>query len=299
MKKIIAVLLCILILAAGCAATTTEEKMTLKVGVMPAVDTSPIYLAKDMGYFDELNLDVEIVLFTNAQDRQSALQTGVIDGAMTDLVALATNRSGGFDLKATTLTDGMFVMLAQEGATDKAELKVGLMEISVSNFLVDHWLAETYKLEKVYINAIPARLEAVASGQLDMGFFPEPLGSVGEMKGLKKLVFEPVGGITPDIMAFTQTAIDAKSDALKAFHQAYDKAVEAINNDESLARETLVKNIPNISEEVKDIMTLPTYHKTRLPSVDYLQGIIDWTNGVVESELNVIPSDMIDTQFID
>jgi NitT/TauT family transport system substrate-binding protein len=272
--------------------------MILSIGVMPAVDTAPIFLAKDNGYFDELNLDVNIVLFTNAQDRQSALQAGEIDGAMTDLVALATNVAGGFELKATTLTDGMFVMLANEGAVEKEAISVGLMEVSVSNFLVDHWLSDTYTLEKVYINAIPARLEAVAAGQLDMGFFPEPLGTVGQMKGLKMLVFEPYQGITPDVMAFTQTAIDTKTDALQAFHTGFNQAVVEIKQDESLARATLVKNIPNITEAVQDLMVLPLYHEARLPDEAYLQEVIDWTNAMVETPLDVAPNQLIDMQFL-
>lgn len=297
MKKTIVLLAVMVLLMTGCSEKTSDDIMKLKIGLMPAVDTAPIFLAKDMGYFKDLNIEVEIVLFTNAQDRQSALQTGAVDGAMTDLVALATNRSGGFDLKATTLTDGMFVMLSNPGAVDQEDLKVGLMEISVSNFLVDHWLSDTYNLEKIYINAIPARLEAVVSGQLDMGFFPEPLGSVGEMQGLEKLIFEPYKGFTPDIMAFTQTAIDEKEAALKAFHEGYNKAVDAIGEDEQLARETLVKNIPNISEVVKDLMTLPTYHRTRLPDEDYLEEIIEWTGNVVGEKLDVLPLDMIDSRF--
>lgn len=298
MKKIILLLALMILFMTGCSDKTSEDTMKLKIGLMPAVDTAPIYLAKDMGYFEEEDLELEIVLFTNAQDRQSALQTGAIDGAMTDLVALATNRAGGFDLKATTLTDGMFVMLANTGVEAQEGLKVGLMEISVSNFLVDKWLSEDYELDKVYINAIPARLESVISGQLDMGFFPEPLGTVGEMQGLQKLVFEPYKGITPDVMAFTQSAIDNKTEGLEAFHRAYNKAVDAIVEDDQLARTTLVDNIPNISEVVKDLMTLPTYHKARLPENAYIEEIIEWTSGVLGENLDVPAEDMVDRQFI-
>ena len=298
MKKIILLSALMILFMTGCSDKASEDTMKLKIGLMPAVDTAPIYLAKDMGYFEEEDLELEIVLFTNAQDRQSALQTGAIDGAMTDLVALATNRAGGFDLKATTLTDGMFVMLANTGVEAQESLKVGLMEISVSNFLVDKWLSSNYDLEKVFINAIPARLESVISEQLDMGFFPEPLGTVGEMQGLQKLVFEPYKGITPDVMAFTQNAIDNKTEALEAFHRAYNKAVDAIVEDDQLARTTLVDNIPNISEVVKDLMTLPTYHKVRLPENAYIEEIIEWTSGVLGENLDVPVEDMVDRQFI-
>lgn len=303
MKKLIPLLLVLLLLFTGCTKTTlndetTNEQMTLNIGVMPAVDTAPIFWAKEQGYFDEQNLAVNIEIYTNAQNRQSALQTNSIDGAMTDLVAVATNVDGGFNIKATMLTDGMFVLLSQPDKINNDELSVGMMEISVSNFLVDHWLGYNHELEKVYINAIPARLEAVASGQLDMGLFPEPIASVGEMNGLDKLTYEPVDGFSPDVMVFTDQAIKEKNQAIQAFHSGYNKAVEDIQSDESIARNVIINNIPNVSEELKDVINLPDYHKTRLPDEQYLNKIITWTNSVLEEPLNVQPEDLVDRQFI-
>lgn len=292
-------LVVLLILAAGC---TKEEEMVqteLSIGLMPAVDTAPIYLAQDKGYFEEAGLTLNIELFTNAQDRQTALQTETIDGAMTDLVAVATNRAGGFDLAATMLTDGMFVILANDQAVDKQDVKVGMMEVSVSNFLVEEWLSETHKVEKVFVNAIPARLEAVASGGLDMGLFPEPIASVGELKGLTKMRFEPVDGHMPDVMAFTGKAIEEKTQALEAFHRAYNRAVADIRENPELAGETLIEHIPNLKPELKDLMTLPAYEEARLPELSYLEKITDWTNKVVSEPLEIDPAELVDRRFVE
>lgn len=287
-------------LLVACAPEKKEESRgSLTIGLMPAVDTAPIFLAAENGYFDELNLDVDIQIYTNAQDRQSALQTGQIDGAMTDLVAVAVNVSGGFDIRATTLTDGMFPLLAVPGASDKSEITVGMMEVSVSNFLVDQWLGGDYEIEKIFINAIPARLEAVISGQLDMGLLPEPIASVGAIKGLQKLIFEPVDGFSPDVMVFTGTALDKKPDEIENFHRGYDKAVIDIQNDEMLAREIIIKSIPNLNPALKDLMNLPEYHLSRLPDEAYLAKIIQWTRAVVDQELIVEPADLIDSRFVD
>lgn len=286
-------------LLAGCAPEKDEDiRGSLTIGLMPAVDTAPIFLAAENGYFNDLNLDVSIQLYTNAQDRQSALQTGQIDGAMTDLVAVAVNVSGGFDIRATTLTDGMFPLLALPGATEKKAISVGMMEVSVSNFLVDQWLGTDYEIEKIFINAIPARLEALISGQMDMGLFPEPIASVGELKGLEKLIFDPVDGFSPDVMVFTGSALDKKSGDVEKFHRAYDKAVEDIRINERLAREIIIKSIPNLNPVLKDLMTLPEYHPSRLPDEAYLAKIIEWTRSVVDQDLNVKPADMIDSRFL-
>ena len=99
MKRIIllVIITVIALLTVGCE---KEEVQALRIGVMPAVDTAPIFLAEKNGYFEELGLEVEIQVFNNAQNRQTALQTNEIDGAMTDLVALITNNAAGFDLRA-------------------------------------------------------------------------------------------------------------------------------------------------------------------------------------------------------
>lgn len=298
MKKVVVLLIVLTLLISGCSTNQPKEKMVLNIGLMPAVDTAPIFLAKDNGYFEDNNLEVNIEIYTNAQDRQSALQANAIDGAMTDILAVATNVNGGFELKAVMLTDGMFVLASNEGALDKEEVSVGMMEISVSNFLVDQWLGTTHNIEKVYINAIPARLEAAVTGQLDMALLPEPIATVAHLKGLEKLIYEPVDGFSPDVMAFTQTAIDSKADAIKAFVNAYNKAVADIQNDESLAREAIINNVPNVSPDLKDLMNLPEYHMARLPSDEYIQKVINWTNTILPERLTVEPGDLTDDQFV-
>ncbi|MBI9104293.1 MAG: ABC transporter substrate-binding protein [Spirochaetales bacterium] len=317
-KKLIISTLIILLILAGCAKNESAEtsasespgtgsidsggsvpaKVTLNIGLMPAVDTAPIFLAKERGYFNELGLELGITLFTSAQDRQSALQSGEIDGAMTDLVAVAVNVSGGFDMKATMLTDGMFPLLALPGAADKGALKVGMMEISVSNFLVDQWLSADYEVEKVYINSIPARLEALASGQLDMGLFPEPIASVGTLKGLEKLIFKPVDGFSPDVMVFTGKALKDKSSAISMFHEGYNRAIVDINRNEEQARDILISSIPNLKPELKNMMNLPEYYEARLPDADYLNKIISWTNGILPQKLDVTAERMVDRSFV-
>lgn len=276
----------------------TAPLQPMVVGLMPAVDTAPMFVAQAEGYFAELGLEVSFELFTSGQDRQSALQTGRIDGAMTDLVAVAVNVAGGFDLKATMLTDGVFPVLAHRDAVDRDRVSIGVMEVSVTNFLVDQWLAADYELEKTFITAVPARLEAVLSGQLDMGIFPEPIASVGELRGLEKLMFEPVDGFSPDVMAFTGTARSEKAREIAAFHAAYDRAVTLIRDDPDRAREAIVSNIPNVPPEIRELIDLPTYHPARLPNDAAVQRIIDWTATVAGDDLAVTVDEMLDRRFV-
>lgn len=302
LKKIMACLLVGAMATAmvGCSEKTSEtpkERMELSIGLMPAVDTAPILIAEKNGYFDELGLDVNIEIYTNAQNRQSALQSNSIDGAMTDFIAVATNVNGGFDIKATTMTDGVFPVLSHKGAKEKKKIKVGMMEVSVSNYLIDKWLGDKYEIEKVFINEIPARLAAIGSGELDMGLFPEPVASNGELQGLEKTVYGMDDEFSPDCMVFTGKALKEKTEAIKAFHKAYDKAVDEINKNPEIAKDILMEKIPNVKPEARDLIVLPTFKKSALPTDEYLKSIIDWTEEALKKDLEVEPSALVNRDY--
>ncbi len=290
--------LVILFTVPGCATTPEGSgNLSLKVGLMPAVDAAPMLLAEEKGYFREMGLTVELHIFNNAQDRQSALQTQSIDGAITDLVAVAANVAGGFDIKATMMTNGVFPLLSGKGAAEKQAVKVGMMEISVTNFLADEWLKEHYEIEKVYINDIPARLAAISNGQLDMGLFPEPLASMGELGGLEKTLFQPEGGYCPDVLVFTGQALRDKEKAIRLFHQACDRAVLQINQDPEIARDILMAKIPGLKPEIRDRIILPAYTETSLQDDAYIERVITWTASVMQKELGLAAADLVDRRF--
>lgn len=300
-KKLVATLTLIpTLMLAGCSTSSNapEETLSLKIGVMPAVDTAPIYLAEEKGYFDELGLDLTIELFNNAGDRQTALQTHAIDGAMTDLIAVATNINGGFDLKATTLTDGVFPVLVRAGYEETPEIKVAMMEVSVSNFLIDEWLGDDYTIEKVFINDIPARLEMIKSGQVDMGLFPEPMASNGAANGdLEKRIYTPEDGICPNVMAFTDKALTEKEEAIARFHEGYNKAAQNLMENPDEARTLLIEKL-NLNPAIQDDIILPTYSLAHLPEEAYIQKIMDWSSETLNQELNLVPSNLIEGKFV-
>lgn len=300
-KKLVATLTLIpTLILAGCSTSSNapEETLSLKIGVMPAVDTAPIYLAEEKGYFDELGLDLTIELFNNAGDRQTALQTHAIDGAMTDLIAVATNINGGFDLKATTLTDGVFPVLVRAGYEETPEIKVAMMEVSVSNFLIDEWLGDDYTIEKVFINDIPARLEMIKSGQVDMGLFPEPMASNGAANGdLEKRIYTPEDGICPNVMAFTDKALTEKEEAIARFHEGYNKAAQDLMENPDEARTLLIEKL-NLNPAIQDDIILPTYSLAHLPEEAYIQKIMDWSSETLNQELNLVPSNLIEGKFV-
>lgn len=276
---------------------STEESLELKIGVMPAVDSAPIFIADKNGYFEELGLDVDVQVYTNAMNRQSALQSGELDGAMTDVIALINNVQNGFDIKVTTSTDGSFPILVKKNFQGQKDIKVGIMEVSVVNYLSDEFLKEEYNVEKIFINEIPARLEMINQGQIDMAVLPEPVASQGELMGLEKKIYESKDEFSPEIMVFTGNSIKNKEKAIKLFHEAYNKAVAEIQKDDSIARDILVERL-ELNPEVKDKITLPKYNMARLPSQEYIEKIMKWNEEVLNKKVDLEYEDLVEGKFV-
>lgn len=279
------------------APVENPEAMKLNLGIMPAVDSAPILLAEKKGYFKELGLDMNIQVYNNAVDRQSALQSGELDGAMTDLIAFVNNIQNGLDIKITTSTDGSFPFLLKKDFEEKKNIKIGMMEVSVSNFLSDQFLKDKYEMEKIFINEIPARLEMIKAGQLDMANLPEPIASMGELGGLKKIVYENTDDFMPEAMVFTGTALKDKERAIALFHEAFNKAVEDIKKNDAEARDILIEKL-QLKPEIKDMIALPDYHMVRVPDEAYMNKVITWVEEVQKTDITIPYNQMIEGKFI-
>jgi len=102
------------VLAAIIAATSAAAP--LRVGVLPDADSLPLLVARAEGIFAAEGIDAELVSFKTAVERDAALQAGAIDGAVSDLLAVAFASRAGFDIKATSLTDGRYGILVSPGS---------------------------------------------------------------------------------------------------------------------------------------------------------------------------------------
>ena len=128
MKKYAVLLMALLLLGmvAGCGQQEAKKDLQpLNIGLMPDTDSLPFIIAQEKGYFKEEGLEVNIQQYKSAMDRDSALQSGNLDGAISDMLAVAFAKDGGFNVKVTSFTDGSYKLIAsaQSGAKSVADLK--------------------------------------------------------------------------------------------------------------------------------------------------------------------------------
>ena len=282
----------------GCTSNKVkvEENNTIRLGVMSAADSAPILLAQEKGYFEAEGVNLELEIFTNGATKQSSIQAGELDAAMLSMIQFLNNVKGGLQAKITTTTDGRFPIVLSKDFEEKKDVKVGLMEVSVINFLADQYLTD-YNVEKVFINEMPLRMQALMENKIDMAVLPEPLASNAELKGLEKRVYGDPDDYTPNAIIFTDEFIKNNPNTVKGFHNAYNRAIEDIVNNPNEAKDILISKL-ELNPQIKDLIVLPTYHKTRVPDEAYIKEIEDWTEKLQGSELNLDYNDIVTKDYV-
>ena len=298
MKKLLllmmAAVLALSALVAGCGGGQQAEKKDLQgiaIGLMPDIDSVPIIIAEEKGYFAEEGLKVDIQKFKSAMDRDAALQSGNLDGAISDMLAVAFAKAGGFDVKVTAYTDGTYKLIAGKGEgavkpQDLAGKDVAVSKNTIIEYVTDRIMASQNmpedSINKVVIPQIPTRLEMLQSGKLAAATLPEPMGSIAIANGCRFVTDSEEMGVNPGVMMFTAKAADEKKAELQAFYRAYNKAVKYLNEHPQDEYMDLVIEKSGFPAAAKTALQLPKYREAGLPAEKDVSECIAW---MVQKEL--------------
>lgn len=226
------------LLMTGCAKEETSQ--TLKIGVMSDIGAAPFIMAQENGYFEELGVDVELTVFKSATDRDTAMQTGNLDGAMADMLTVVFYNDSEFKAKMTSQTYGSYVMvtspaLKKQDLESLETIKIGISANTVIDFVTDQIAANNNineKIETVAIPQMPVRLEMLGAGELNAATLPEPLASAAVISGGEMVNGTLDLGLQPGIFIMTQSAIDDKSKAIEKLYEAYNMGVDYLNTED-------------------------------------------------------------------
>jgi len=293
--SVMALLCALTMVIGGCSTKQSGEMKTLTVGVMPDIDSIPIIIAQEKGYFAEEGLKVDIQQFKSAMDRDAALQSGNLDGAISDLLAVAFAKSGGFDVKVTSHTEGNYKLIAgkNESVTSPKDLvgkDVAVSKNTIIEYVTDQIsLSQNMKEEsinKVVIPQIPTRLEMLQNGKLAAATLPEPMGSIAVANGCKFITDSEKLGINPGVMMFTAKCVKDKKSELQAFYRAYNKAVKFLNEHPQSEYMELIIQKSGFPEIAKTALKLPKYREAGLPNDKDVTDCMKWMNskGLIKQE---------------
>lgn len=293
---IMSVMLAVLLLGCGtdkggmenpAADNSKQPLQELTIGLMPDTDSVPLIIAQEKGYFDEEGLKVNLQPFKSAMDRDSAMQSGNLDGAISDMLAVAFSKSGGFDMKVTSFTDGSYKLIAgkEETAVSVQELQgkdVAISKNTIIEYVTDQILTSQNMgdnaINKVVIPQIPTRLEMLQNGKLAAATLPEPMGSIAISNGCHFITGSDELGINPGVFMFTAKTVEGKKAELQAFYRAYNKAVKYLNDTDTAEYMDMVIEKSGFPAAAKDALKLPKYHEAALPTEKDVVDCINWMN---------------------
>lgn len=316
MKKATILLIFAMMLSvlAGCASDKKDNNSSkqgqlqnITIGLMPDVDSIPFIIAQEKGYFKEEGITVTLKPFKSAMDRDSALQSGNLDGAVSDMLAEAFAKAGGFDTVITSITNGSYklVVSKDETANSVQELKgkeIAISKNTIIDYVTDKILTEgglsSADSNKVVIPQIPTRLEMLQNSKIAAATLPEPMATIAVKNGGKVLRTSEQLNLNPGVLIFTTKSVNEKEKEIQAMYRAYSKAVAYLASEPMENYIDLVIEKGGFPKDVKGALVLPKYRKATAPQEKDIEDVLTWLQSRQLITQKYLYSDLVDTRFI-
>jgi len=311
MKKYFIALLLILCSLSfiGCSQekTATVPEKTITIGVMPDVESIPFIIAEKNGYFQKAGVKVKIEHFSSAKDRDTALQTGKLDGVITDVLAVVFANEGGIKLKIVSRNDGNIELMAGKDAgintiQDLKGKSIGMSTNTIMEYSTDQMLAaaqmKAEDIKKVAIPPLPTRLEMLQGGKVDAAILPEPLAGLAVKNGAVVLNSTDQMANKAGAIAFTAQSLQENQDAIKAVFRAYNEAVAYLQKAPLSSYSDYVIEAQGFPPTIKDSLQLPQYQPATAPDARIVADVLKWmqTKNLIKGSYKY--SDLVDQKIL-
>jgi len=243
--KILPVLLSLIFLLAACA--SPAEPATLKIAVLPIIDTLPMYVAQQEGLFAKHSINVEFVPVASAPERDQILAAGQADGTINETLAVmlfnkesVQMQAVRYALRPTEDHGHFFIIASSQSAIISVDglkgVEIGVSQGTVIEYVTERLLqAEGFsadEIKTIAVPKIPDRMALLASGELKAGVMPDPLASLVVGQGGVIVADDskyPEYGFS--VISFRKAVIDENPQAIKAFLAAIEEATTLVNAD--------------------------------------------------------------------
>ncbi len=278
------------------------EAGTLKMALLPILDVLPFHVAEANGYFEQVGVEVELVPVKSAQERDTLMQTGQIDGMLTDLLSPVLFNQEGEQLKTVRTArqvypdSPLFRLLAAPGSdvqspADLAGVPIGISQNTVIEYITDQMLenaglaADQIAVEEV--SAIPVRFELLINGEIAAATLPDPLASGAMAAGAVLVVDDTaIPDLSQSILAFSTEALEIKPEAVRRFLQAWELAVEELNGNPE-AYNALLIEVGRVPESIQGTFQMPPYPEAKVPTPEQLADVVQWAldKGLIQNDV--------------
>ncbi len=288
---------------AGCGTREADEEpggalddvtpAPIRIGTLPTEDALPLWVAQKQGLFEKAGLDVEIVTFQAAQERDAAFASGAVDAYMGDIIASAALEAGGSHVSLVTVmlgstpAEGRFGIVAKPGSkaralADLAGVPIGTSSASIQEYVVDRLMTDAgvpvSDVKKEVVPKVPVRFELLMSGKLEAAALPEPLLTLAQKQGAVLIADDTQGAnITQTVLGVSDGyfALPSGMVTVRELLKVWDEAVELINADPDAWRSLLVEKA-RLPEPIKDTYGIARYPKAAAPTPEMVDPVLEW-----------------------
>ena len=292
--KRVAVLIVIILLVVTAGAALSEEKV--KIGYLPLTISLPTFVAAEKGLFEQAGLKVELTPFESGTLIIGALIAGRID-------ANCSSATTGYWFAEQSTRDQFKIFLAygtpsrknptfvaivkkDSPLKDLKDLKgkrVGTYPGASSIELGKAIIRTQMDPEGVIFQEVPPTIliSALAAGQIDAFFAPEPMGMIAISQGIgRHLVEEPLGllglerGFAGAAFGFSAQFIKQNSLLAKKVKAVYYNAIDLMDKDRNAVRPLLSK-YTGLSETIAMKIPLQSWMKVETLDREATQQYFD------------------------
>lgn len=266
------------------ASIAQQAPVPVRIGVIPVIGASPIFVARGEGWLKEAGLEPSFTTFESGPNMIQALASGTIDIYVAGIAPLAVARTKGIDVRvvAATAIEEMVLVASPKlapyfaSAPSKAEAlkqfrtKEGKPARfatqppgSVPNTTLQHWLWQVAKADKADAEIVPmgidATQQALLAGAVDGASIREPALTIVQTRNPAIKLIATGGEMFPDqpgtVVAVYGKFADKNPAAIDGLVKALVKATDLLKKDPARAA-------PPVEAALgKGITDLPTIQK--------------------------------------
>lgn len=283
------VLILSVFLITACTPKEPRGEDCLRFGVLRVEDALPLFVAEREGIF---KTDVEIIPFSSSREMDLALEAGVIDGILTDMVRAILMKSSDTDIRIVAAASDpdiekrRFALLSSPKSSvtslsDINQHQIGTSANSVIQLLTEKILSENQISEKRYQEKpfpdLKMRMEALLAGTLDLALLPEPLVTLAEKEGARVLFSDNQLSVpySQTVLIFRKAYLEKESQKVAQFLKTYETGAKLLNRNPGRYK-TMITEEANIPEGILSDYPVSAITRLLLPEETLLLEINQW-----------------------
>jgi NitT/TauT family transport system substrate-binding protein len=297
----------------GIATDNQSVARTLKIAVLPIIDTLPMYVAQQEGLFAKYGVDVEFIPVASAPERDQIIAAGAADGTINETLAVMLFNKENVQMQVVryalrpTEGNGHFFILtsAKSGISSVDGLKgveIGVSQGTVIEYVTERLLqADSFtadEIKTIAVPKIPDRMALLASGELKAGVMPDPLASLVVSQGGVIVADDsshPEYGFS--VISFRQEVIDTNPEAIKVFLAAIEEATVLLNAEPAKYKDVLSEQ-KLVPPPLLEAYQAPVFPTAGVPTEDEWNDALNWLKekGILTTDVSY--ADSVNASFL-